>query len=100
MLRKFNRKQDVLLSTYFMKIATIFFISGMLLLLFFFKTTFVTATQNAVDFHVLDSNIIISKSRLYLYIAVFFVTLTLTGLFISKRIHRVKREKQSKDPTE
>ena len=87
------------LSTYFMKIATIFFIIGMLLLLFFFKTTFVTATQNAVDFHVLDSNVIISKTSLYLYIAVFFVVLTLTGLFISKRIHRGKREKQAKKTT-
>jgi len=87
------------LSTYFMKIAAIFFIIGMLLLLFFFKTTFVTATQNAVDFHVLDSNVIISKTSLYLYIAVFFVVLTLTGLFISKRIHRGKREKQAKKTT-
>jgi len=88
-----------ILSTYFMKIAAIFFIIGMLLLLFFFKTTFVTATQNAVDFHILDSYVIITKSSLYLYITVFFIILTLSGLLISKRIHRVKRQKHPRNTT-
>lgn len=79
-----------------MKIATIFFIIGMLMMFLFFKTSFVAASQETVDFHIYDSYVIISKTDFYLYMALFFTTLFLTGLLVSRRIHKVKRDKQLK----
>ena len=82
-----------------MKIATIFFIVGMLLMFLFFKTSFVSASQGTVDFLVLDTYYIIGKTDLYLYMALFFIVLFLTGLLISWKIHKVKRDKQLKKTT-
>ena len=78
---------------YYMKIATLFFIVGMLLMFLFFKTSFVSASQETVDFHIHGSNVIISKTHFYLYLTLFFISLFLTGLLVSKRIHKVKRDK-------